>query len=117
MDKIASARDQFRSAYRAYRIKRQIKWAPEHVDPDDIDPKKFAPGGEYYNSPELLDRYNAASPWHPSFNGCQFDWDATVAAMTAISTRRPGMEEQHQERVKALLRDREWENMWGGAVT
>lgn len=117
MDKIASARDQFTSAYRAYRITAQIKWAPEHVDPEDIDSAKFAPGGDYYNSPELMTRYNSTRQWHPSFNGHHFGMAASESAMTAISNRRcQCIEQNHQERVKELMEDRAWKKMWGGAV-
>ena len=61
--KNAPIREAAKLAYRLARVKAQIKWAPDHVDPDDIDPAKFAPGGAYYNSPETVQHYEAAKQY------------------------------------------------------
>ena len=62
-EKNAPIREAAKLAYRLARVKSQIKWAPDHVDPDDIDPTKLAPGGAYYNSPETVQRYEAAKQY------------------------------------------------------
>jgi hypothetical protein len=68
-EKNAPIREAARLAYRANRIKAQIKWAPEGVDPDDIDPSKFAPGGCYYNAPELVERLKNLVKDYPKMGG------------------------------------------------
>lgn len=62
-EKNAPIREAAMLAYRLARVKAQIKWAPDHVDPDDIDPVKFAAGGAYYNSPETVRHYEAAKQY------------------------------------------------------
>lgn len=62
-EKNAPIREAVKLAYRLARVTAQIKWAPDHVDPDDIDPAKFAPGGAYYNSPETVLNYEAAKQY------------------------------------------------------
>lgn len=62
-EKNAPIKEAAKLAYRLARVKAQIKWAPDHVDPDDIDPVKFAPGGAYYNSPETVQHYEAAQQY------------------------------------------------------
>lgn len=62
-EKNAPIREATKLAYRLARVKAQINWAPDHVDPDDIDPVKFAPGGAYYNSPETVRHYESAKQY------------------------------------------------------
>lgn len=62
-EKNAPIREAAKLAYRLCRIKAQIKWAPDHVDPEDIDPAKFAPGGDYYNLPEMVKNFEAAKQY------------------------------------------------------
>lgn len=59
----APIREAAKLAYRLARVKAKINWAPDHVDPEDIDPAKFAPGGDYYNAPETLQHYEAAKQY------------------------------------------------------
>lgn len=80
------SRDIFKLAYRYKRLTLQIQWAPDHVDPDDIDPAKFAPGGYYHNSPELLIRREAATDEFFSSTDPDTRWQATLAAAECRTT-------------------------------
>jgi len=62
-EKNAPIKEAAKLAYRLARIKAKIKWSPDHVDPEDIDPQKFAPGGDYYNSPETVRHYESAKQY------------------------------------------------------
>jgi hypothetical protein len=110
-----SIRTQFVWAYRAARVERQIKWAPDHVDHDDIDPAKFAPGGAYYNSPSLVAHYKATRVWEDGYKGVRYTLEVERAARKAAATRLiPDIHQQHLTRLAKYKSDLTWDRMWGG---
>lgn len=62
-------RQRYALAWRRARVMAQIKWFPDHVDPDDVAPEKMLPGGCYYNTPEMCARLEETHKHHAQV-GC-----------------------------------------------
>jgi len=87
MKQIISSKQVFQILYRNARLDAKVQWFPDHVDPANVDPARFQPGGDFYNSPELVawrERCKAdlaIARKHPAY------WDMLFAGMTCRQLR------------------------------
>lgn len=109
-----SVRAQFQRAYRHERVNAQVNFFPDYIDPDDVSPDERNPGGRYYNSPEVFERFHATAYWH---NDACMRWErpAQIAAAAAIRARDQRDEVQPlEDRLCALKSRRAWDKLLGG---